>query len=64
VEKLTCEMAWKLNREKLIRIANRNTFQALAIAIEDFMSSVEYIEIEPVIEAGIHTINEKIGWMT
>lgn len=27
-------MAWKLNREKLIRIANRNTFQALATAFE------------------------------
>jgi len=33
-EKMTCEMAWKLNREKLIRLANRNTFQALATAFE------------------------------
>jgi len=27
-------MAWKLNRDKLIRMANRNTFNALAIAFE------------------------------
>jgi len=33
-EKLTCELAWKLNREKLIKMANRNTFLALATAFE------------------------------
>ena len=33
-ERLTCEMAWKLNREMLIRMANRNTFLALATAFE------------------------------
>jgi len=33
-QELTCEMAWKLNRENLIRMANRNTFQALATAFE------------------------------
>jgi len=36
---------------------------ALAIAVEDFMSSVEYIEIEPVIEAGIQTLKENHGWL-
>ena len=33
-EELTCEMAWKLHREKLIKIAGHNTFQALATAFE------------------------------
>ena len=34
MEKLTCSMAWKLNREKLIQMANQNTFNALATAFE------------------------------
>jgi len=34
MEKLTCSMAWKLNREKLIKMANQNTFNALATAFE------------------------------
>ena len=33
-ERLSCEEAWKLNRENLIRMANRNTFLALATAFE------------------------------
>ena len=33
-ERLTCELAWKLNREKLIQMANQNTFNALATAFE------------------------------
>ena len=31
-ERLDCELAWKLNREKLIKMADRNTFLALATA--------------------------------
>ena len=34
MEKLTCSMAWKLNREKLIKLANQNMFNALATAFE------------------------------
>ena len=33
-ERLSCEEAWKLNRENLIRMANKNTFLALATAFE------------------------------
>ena len=33
-QELTCEMAWKLNRDKLINKANHNTFNALATAFE------------------------------
>ena len=33
-QELTCSMAWKLNRDKLINKAQHNTFNALAIAFE------------------------------
>ena len=54
------------NRTACIDIANRYIlFEgpedqeiALAIAVENFMSTVEYIETEP----NIQIINDKIGW--
>lgn len=35
---------------------------ALAIAVSEFMESIEYIDIEPVIEPGLQMINDKMGW--
>jgi len=34
MERLTCSMAWTLNRDSLINKAQHNTFNALAIAFE------------------------------
>jgi len=34
--RLTCELAWKLNKDKLIRMAYKNTFNALAATAELF----------------------------
>jgi len=33
-ERLTCQEAWKLNKDKLIKMACKNTFIALATAFE------------------------------
>ena len=54
------------SRTACIDIANRyvlfegpeNQEYALAIAVENFMSTVEYIEAKP----NIQIINDKIGW--
>jgi len=54
------------SRTTYINIANRYILfegpkdqeEALAIAVENFMSTVEYIEAEP----NIQMINDKIGW--
>jgi len=35
---------------------------ALAIAVEEFMRTVEFIEIEPAKQTGIKMINKKVGW--
>ena len=35
-EKLTYEEAWKLHRDRLVRLAYKNTFNALAAAAELF----------------------------
>jgi len=36
MEKLTCEMAWELNRDRLVKMAYKNTFNALATTAELF----------------------------
>ena len=36
MEEITCAMAWKLNKDKLIRMAYKNTFNALAATAELF----------------------------
>jgi len=36
---------------------------ALSIAVEKFMRSIKYIEIKPVVEPGIQTLKENIGWV-
>jgi len=58
------------NRTTYIDVANRyisfegpeNQEEALAKAVDEFMSSVEYIEIEPEKQTGIQQLTDKISW--
>ena len=36
--------------------------EALAIAVSEFMASIKYIDIEPVIEPGIQQLTDKVSW--
>ena len=35
---------------------------ALSIAVSEFMESIKYIDIEPVIEPGIQQLTDKVSW--
>jgi len=59
------------SRTTYINVANRyisfegpeDQEEALAKAVDEFMSSVEYIEIEPEKQTGIQTLKENHGWV-